>query len=62
MYEVVIKWYGREEEGFVYDDETEAREQYNNYYENADTLGLDYLLYKVNNNIVSEWHWYDCDE
>ena len=59
MYEVVIKWYGRKEEGLVYDDEIEAMQEYNNYRENASTLGLDYLLYLVNNNVVFEWHWYD---
>lgn len=61
MYEVVIKWYGREEEGLVYDNEAEAMREYNNYCENASTLGLDYLLYLVNNNVVFEWHWYDED-
>lgn len=59
MYEVVIKWYGREEEGLAYDDEIEAMQEYNNYRENASMLGLDYLLYLVNNNVVFEWHWYD---
>lgn len=62
MYEVVIKWYGRKEEGLVYDDEIEAMQEYNNYRENASTLGLDYLLYLVNNNVVFEWHWYDEEQ
>lgn len=59
MYEVVIKWHGREEEGLVYDNEAEAMQEYNNYRENASTLGLDYLLYLVHNKVVLEWYWHD---
>lgn len=62
MYAIVIKWYGREEETLVYDDEVEATQEYNNYRENASTLGLDYLLYLANNTIVFEWHWYDEEQ